>query len=120
MKLYSIIAITALLALAVPPPLFAAKDPAKAAGKGKGDPAQQAARKANHQALVVFDSNDDGTISGDEGALLRSAFAAKKTGPFKPLDLNADGTLDDNEVAAIKGGKHGKAGKGEKKKKKTA
>ncbi len=114
MKLHSILALTALLTLAAPSPLFAAKDPAKTGGKGKGDPAQQAARRATNVALAVFDTNDDGAISGDEGGPLRSAFAAKKTGLFKPLDLNADGTLDDSEIDAVK------VGKGAGKKKKNA
>ena len=115
MKSIRILLVVAVSALAIPSPVFAAKDPAKAAAKGKGDPAQQAARKANREALAIFDANEDGAISGDEGTLLRSAFAAKKTGPFKPLDLNADGALDDSEIAAIKVGNG--AGKGGKKKK---
>ena len=109
----------ALLALASPV-AFAGK--AKAAGAGKGDPAKKAARQA-HKAAAQYDKNSDGAITGDESSELRKAFAADKTGPLKPLDLNADGTLDDNEIAAIhihkhgKGGKAGKAGKGGKKKK---
>ena len=114
MKSIRILLAFAFSALALPSPVFAAKDPAKTAGRGKGDPAQQAARKATNMALAVFDANEDGAVSGEEGTLLRSAFAAKKTGLFKPLDLNADGTLDDSEIAAVK------VGKGAGKKKKNA
>ena len=101
--------------------LLVLASPAAFAGKGKGaakgDPAKKAARQAHH-AAAQYDKNSDGAITGDESAELRKAFAADKTGPLKPLDLNADGTLDDNEIAAIKLAKHaGKAGKGGKKKK---
>ena len=98
---------TALLVLA---------SPAALAGKGagKGDPAKKAARRAAH-ALARFDTNSDGTISGDEIAALREAF---QTDPLRAADRNADGTLDDSEIAAIKIEK--RAGKGGKKKKNAA
>ena len=95
----------------------ACKNSVPAASPGKGDPAKKAARKAA-KAAAQYDKNSDGAITGDESAELRKAFAADKTGPLKAFDLNADGTLDDNEIASIKIGKHaGKGGKGGKKKK---
>ena len=114
MKLTRILPIAAaLLAIAIPTPLFA-----KGKGKaGKGDPAKKAAHQAKAAALTQYDKNSDGAITGDESTALRAAFDADKTGPLKPLDVNSDGTLDDNEIAAIhkgKGGK-GKGGKGGKK-----
>ena len=120
MKLLPILSIAAaLLLLGSPTPLFAAKAKAAAGAKAerKADPAKRAARKAAREAVAKYDKNSDGTITGDESAELRKAFDADKTGPLKPLDLNADGTLDDNEIAAIKAGKRAKGGKGGKKKK---
>ena len=108
MKLTHILPCATALLVAASPAAFAAK------GAGKGDPAKKAARQAAH-AMARFDTNSDGTISGDESAALREAF---KTDPLRAADRNADGTLDDSEIAAIKVAKHaGKAGKGGKKKK---
>ena len=113
MKLTHILSVaTALLVLAAPAAL-AGKGKAKAAGGGKE--AKQAARKATH-AAAQYDANKDGAITGDESAALRKAFDADKTGPLKPLDLNADGTLEDNEIAAIKIVKKGEKKGGKKKK----
>ena len=112
MKLTRILSFTAALLVLASPAAFAGKGK----GAGKGDPAKKAARQAAH-AAAQFDKNSDGVITGDESDALRKAFAADKTGPLKAFDLNADGTLDDNEIAAIKVGKHGKGGKGGKKKK---
>ena len=115
MKLTRILTITAaLLAFAIPTSSFAKK--AKGEGKaGKGDPAKKAMHQAKAAALTQYDKNSDGAITGDESTALRTAFVADKTGPLKPLDVNADGTLDDNEIAAIHKGKGGKGGKGGKK-----
>ena len=111
MKLTRILSFATALLVLASPVAFAGKGKA-----GKGDPAKKAARQA-HRAAAQYDKNSDGTITGDESAELRKAFAADKTGPLKPVDLNADGTLDDNEIAAIHVGKHGKGGKGGKNKK---
>lgn len=118
MKPTRILTITvALLALALPASTFAAK--AKGEGKaGKGDPAKKAMNQAKAGALNLYDKDSSGAINGDEIAVVRAAFAADKTGPFKPLDVNADATLDDNEIAAIQKGK-GKKGEGKKGKKKN-
>ena len=105
------------LALALTSPVACAGK-GKAAAAGKGDPAKKAKRLA-HKAAKPFDKNSDGAISGDESAELRKAFEADKTGPLKPLDLDANGKLDDNEIAAIHFGKQGKGGKGGKKKNKA-
>lgn len=125
MKLTRILTITvALLAIGLPTSSFAKKP--KGEGKaGKGDPAKKAAHQASAAALNLYDKDSSGTINGDETAAVRSAFAADKTGPLKPLDVSGDGTLDDNEIAAVKKGKgkgkkgEGKKPKGEKKKKKN-
>ena len=108
MKLTHILSCATALLIAASPAAFAAK------GAGKGDPAKKAARQAA-RAMAQYDTNSDGTISGDEMTALREAF---KTDPLRAADRNSDGTLDDSEIAAIKVGKHaGKAGKGGKKKK---
>ena len=114
MKPTRILTITvALLALALPASTFAAK--AKGEGKaGKGDPAEKAMNQAKAGALNLYDKDSSGAINGDEIAVVRAAFAADKTGPFKPLDVNADATLDDNEIAAIQKGKGKGKGKGKK------
>ena len=109
MKLTHILPLAAALLALASPVAFAGKG--KAAGAGKGDPAKKAARQA-HKAAAQYDKNSDGAITGDESAELRKAFAADKTGPLKPLDLDANGTLDDNEIAAVHIGKAGKGGKG--------
>jgi hypothetical protein len=117
MKLTRILTITvALLAIGLPTSSFA-KKPKGEAKAGKGDPAKKAAHQASAAALNLYDKDSSGTINGDETAAVRTAFAADKTGPLKPLDVSGDGTLDDNEIAAIKKGKgHGKGKKGEAKK----
>ncbi len=111
MKLTRILPLAAALLALASPVALAGKG--KAARAGKGDPAKKAARQAA-RAMAQYDKNRDGTISGDEVAALREAF---KTDPLRAADRNADGTLDDSEIAAIKVAKHGKAGKGGKKKK---
>ena len=113
MKLTRILSCATALLVLASPAAFAAKG----AKTGKGDPAKKAARQAA-RAMAQYDTNSDGTISGDEVAALREAF---KTDPLRAADRNADGTLDDSEIAAIKIGKHaGKGGKGGKKKKDAA
>jgi hypothetical protein len=110
MKSTRIILTIAALALALPASLHAAK--------GAKDPAKKEAKQASKQALAQYDKNANGTIDeGDEAAALTKAFDADKTGPLKPLDLNADGKLESNEVAKIHAGKKGD--KGAKKKKKN-
>jgi len=113
MKLTRILTITAaLLAFAIPASSFAAKE------KGKGKETKNPAKKAAAAALNIHDKDSNGAINGDEIAEVRKAFDADKTGPLKPLDVNADGTLDDNKIAAIQKGKKGKGKKGEGKKRK--
>jgi len=107
MKLTHILSLATALLVLASPAAFAAKP------KGEVDPARKAARAAARDAKQ-FDKNEDSSISGEESAALRKAFDADKTGPLKALDLNTDGTLDDNEIAAVK---IGKGGKGAKKKK---
>ena len=124
MKPTRILTITvALLALAIPTSSFAAK------GKGKEKGPKDPVKKAAFAALNLYDKDSSGAINGDEIAEVRKAFDADKTGPLKPLDVNADATLDDNEIAAIQKGKgkgkgkngegKGKKGEGKKGKKKN-
>jgi len=107
MKITKVLTITAaLLALAIPAETFA-----KGGKKGK---AKTPLQQAIVNALNLYDKDSNGMINGDEIVALRAAFAADKTGPLALLDVNNDGTLDDNEIAAIhkgKGGKKGKKGK---------
>ncbi|MCE9610930.1 MAG: hypothetical protein K8R23_12110 [Chthoniobacter sp.] len=108
MKLTHILPITtALLAIALPSPLLAAKG-----DKKPKDPVKEAIGAA----LNLYDKDSDHAITGDEIKAVRDAFAADKAGALKLLDTNADGTLDDAEIAAIHKGKGGKGGgKGKKK-----
>lgn len=123
MKLTRILTLTAaLLAFAIPTSGFA-KKPKGAAKAGQGDPVKKAMHQAKASALNLYDKDSNGSINGEEITNLRSAFLADKTGPLKPLDVSGDGTLDDNEVAAIQKGKggegKGKKGKGKKGKNKN-
>jgi len=107
MKLTRILTIAAaLVAIALPTSAMAAK--------GKGKKARNPVKQASAAALSAHDKNADGVITGDESVALRADFAAAKTGPLAALDVNTDGTLDDNEIAAIHKGK-GEDGKGKKK-----
>ena len=111
MKLTKVLTITAaLLVLAIPGETFA-----KGGKKGKE---KTPLKQAITSALNLYDKDSNGVINGDEIVALRAAFAADKTGPLGPLDVNADGTLDDNEIAAIHKGKGGKKEKKGKKGKK--
>ena len=114
MKLTRILTIAvALAALGLPASTFAK-------GKeGKNKAPKDPVKAAGAAALNLYDKDSSGSINGDEVAEVRKAFAADKTGPLKALDVNADGTLDDNEIAAIQKGKgkgkgEGKKGKGKK------
>lgn len=111
------------LALAIPPPLFAAKGARKGNRPNQADKADRAARPG--VLLKKYDTDKNGAIDGTEVEALRKAFDADQTGPLKKLDANNDGTLDDKEITAIKA-RHGKgegkraAAKGEKRRKKNA
>jgi len=103
MKL-SHLTLAAVLALALPLSVHAAKDPAK-----------KEAKRALKDLMSQYDKNSNGSIDADEADALKKAFEADKTGPLKKFDINADGKLDDTEIAAIHGGKK----KGEKADKKN-
>ena len=107
MKLTRILTIAvALAALGLPASTFAK-------GKeGKNKAPKDPVKAAGAAALNLYDKDSSGSINGDEVAEVRKAFAADKTGPLKALDVNADGTLDDNEIAAIQKGKGKGTGKG--------
>ena len=110
-----------LIAIAAPSSVFAAKGANKGKGKGKANAADKAARPG--MLLKTYDTDKNGAIDGSEIKALRAAFDSDKTGPLKKLDGNNDGTLDDSEVAAIKGhagkGKGGAAKGGKRKKNKA-
>ena len=88
------------IAFSVPTPAFAGKG----ARKGKGDPAEKAARLG--MMLRRFDTDKSGAISGAESEALRKGFDV-----MRKLDANNDGTLDDAEIATIKIGNGKREGK---------
>ncbi|MDB6171980.1 MAG: hypothetical protein JWL59_1291 [Chthoniobacteraceae bacterium] len=94
-KLHQLTLLIAALFFGLPSPA-----PAKKAGKLSKDPAK-AEQKALRKAAGVYDTNANGSLEGDEIAAVKKAFETDKTGPFKSADLNADGLLDDTEVAAL-------------------
>src|ERR1700733_9077720 len=85
---------TALLILALPASVHAAKDPEK-----------KAAKKAVKAVLAQFDTNNNGMIDGEEVDAVKKANEANPNGPLKRFDLNSDGKLDDSEIGAIHLGK---------------
>ena len=91
--------VAAVLALALPASVHAAKDPAK-----------KEARKATRQAVGQYDKNGNGTIDADEADALKKAYEADKAGPLKELDTNGDGKIDDSEIGAIHAPKKGAKG----------
>ena len=93
-RILSILSIAALsLAFALP----------AQAGKGK---AGKVGKKAKAALLATYDKDGNGKIDGAEVDALKKDFAAGKP-ELKALDTNNDGTLSDEEIAAI-GGKHKK------------
>ncbi len=65
------------------------------AGKGKGKK-----NKANADLLAAYDKDGNGKIDGAEVDALKKDFAAGKP-EVKALDANNDGTLSDEEIAAV-------------------
>ena len=65
--------------------------------------------------IAKYDTNKNGVIDADEKEALRKDFAKDKDGELKALDKNADGKLDDDEIAAIKPGSGKKSAGGSKK-----
>ncbi len=92
-KILSILTIAA-LSLAITAPAQAGK------GGKKGG------KKAAAALLSTYDKDGNGKIDGDEVTALKADFTAGKP-EVKALDTNADGTLSDEEIAAV-GGKHKK------------
>jgi hypothetical protein len=76
-----------------------------------GDPDKKAAKKAVKAILAQYDKNSNGIIDGDEVDAVKQAYVADPNGPLKRFDTNADGKLDDTEIAAIHAGKKGKKNK---------
>lgn len=67
------------------------------AGKGK---AGKGDKKAIAAILAEYDKDGNGKIDGDEVTALRKDFADGKAS-LKILDKNNDGTLSDEEIAAV-------------------
>ncbi len=61
--------------------------------------------------MATYDKNGNGTIDGDEVDAVKKAYAAAPNGALKQFDTNADGKLDDTEIAAIHAGKGKKKAK---------
>ncbi len=74
--------------------------PAEAGKKGKKG------KKGGADILATYDKNSNGKVDGDEVEALKKDFAAGKP-ELKALDTNNDGSLSDEEVAAV-GGKQKK------------
>ena len=63
--------------------------------------------KGGADVLATYDKNANGKIDGEEVDALKKDFAAGKP-EVKALDTNHDGTLSDEEIAAVGGKKHKK------------
>ena len=107
-KLYLIVAGMCLLGLVAPTPSFAGK------GKNKGT----GTTAAPSDVYAKYDKNCNGTLDADEKAALKKDFEKDKTGPLKAYDINGDGKLSDDEIAAIPATKPSDTPKKEKKNKK--
>lgn len=70
------------------------------AGKG----GKKGGKKAMAALLATYDKDGNGKIEGDEVTALKADFTAGKP-EVKALDTNADGTLSDEEIAAVSGKK---------------
>ncbi len=92
-KILTILTIAA-LSLAITAPANAAK------GGKKGG------KKAMKALLATYDKDNNGKIDGDEVTALKADFTSGKP-EVKVLDTNNDGTLSDEEIAAVVG-KHKK------------
>jgi len=99
-----------LTTLALAALLFSGAPAFAGAGKANGKN-----KNPNRGIVTQFDTSKDGTIDGAEKDALRAAFKAGTDASLKTLDTNSDGSLDDNEIAAIKAKSGGKGGKKKKK-----
>lgn len=68
------------------------------ASAGKGG--KKGGKKAMAELLATYDKDGNGKIDGAEIDELKKDFAAGKES-VKALDTNADGTLSDDEIAAV-------------------
>jgi Ca2+-binding EF-hand superfamily protein len=64
--------------------------------------ANSKSKTAIKETVSKYDQNHNGVIDGDEQETMRKDYAANRDGELKQFDLNADGKLDDQEIAAIK------------------
>ncbi len=71
---------------------------------GKGN---KKGKKGGADLLATYDKDGNGKIDGAEVDALKKDFAAGKP-EVKALDTNNDGTLSDEEIAAVGGKKHKK------------
>jgi hypothetical protein len=100
MKSIRILTLTlAVATLALPTSSFAAKGNKAEKGNKPGKIARE------------YDTDGNGAIDGTEVEGFRKAFDADKAGPLKQFDKDADGTLSDSEIAAVKIHAKGKGGK---------
>ncbi len=104
-----------LLILALAVSCIAAFERPAMAGKG-GKGKNKGVKPPGAGVFKRFDLNKDHTLDAAEKEALVATFKAGDT-DLKVLDTNADGKLDENEIAAIPHGKRAKGGKGGKKNK---
>ena len=104
-----IVAGICLLGFVAPTPSFAGKG-----GKNKGGVAT-----VPSDVYTKYDKNSNGTLEADERGALKQDFEKDKTGPLKACDVNGDGKLSDDEIAAISATKPSDTPKKERKKKKN-
>ncbi len=80
-------------------------------GSGKkGGETKKAGGNKMATLVAKYDKNGNGVIDGEEADALRKDFAADPNGTLKQFDLNGDGKLSDEEIAAIKPGATKKGG----------
>ena len=93
----------------------------KIAAVAKPEPADP----AKAELFAKYDANKNGTLDPEEASTIRKDYAADPKGALAKIDTDADGKLDDEELAALKGGamtsdttagKPGKKGGGKKNK----
>lgn len=87
-------ALLALLSLATPPPVLAAK---------KEGNANKAEKKARNEAVRHFETNGDGKLEVDEAESARKPFAAGPNGPAKSLAADQNGQHEVAEITGVQG-----------------
>jgi hypothetical protein len=90
-KLYVIAISAALLGVLAAPAVFA---------KGKKDK-NAPTQTMPSDVYAQYDKNGNGVLDADEKDAIRKDYAKDPNGPLKIYDLNNDGKLSDDEIAAI-------------------